>query len=71
VELTKLLLEKGANPHFCDSVQHRSCLHYAAQFGWAGCCTILLADTTFYQSRGTSQLLRNTEIRTRDGRTRR
>ena len=64
-----LLLAKGANPFFCDTFYHRSCLHYAAQFGWAGCCAVLLSDSTFYG--GTNQLLRNIETCTKDGHMRR
>lgn len=66
--MARLLLAKGANPFFCDGVYQRTCLHYAAQFGWASCCTVLLSDSTHFGS--SNQLLRNVETRTRDGQTR-
>ena len=67
-DITKLLLANGANPLLTDSFQFKTCLHYAAQFGWGNCCTVLLSDTTFI--RGTQQLLRTTEVRSRDGNSR-
>lgn len=67
-EVVRLLLAQGAYPLLTDNAQHKTCLHYAAQVGWASCCAVLLSDTTFF--RGSGHLLRNTEIRQRDGTTR-
>ena len=64
-DISKLLLAHGANPLLVDAFQCKSCLHYAAQFGWGNCCLVLLGDGTFL--RGTQQLLRHAEMRGRDG----
>ena len=65
----RLLLAQGANPTLAEHVQHKTCLHYAAQVGWASCCAVLLSDATYF--RGTGQLLRNVEMQGRDASTRR
>lgn len=61
----RLLLAQGANPLFTDHSYNKTCLHYAAQAGWASCCAALLSDAMIL--RGSRQPLRNMEIRGRDG----
>ena len=52
-DVLEFLLEKGADPLVTDVIQARTCLHYAALYGWANCITILMERPELRRQQGT------------------